>query len=112
MFFVLSGFVLTRRFLLEGDHQIILRGAIKRWPRLAGPALAAALTSWCLFKLGAYRFKEGGAITGSEWLSFFAYGIQGVSSPASGMRSVKVSFSPSSAAKPITTAIFGRCGPS
>jgi peptidoglycan/LPS O-acetylase OafA/YrhL len=76
LFFVLSGFVLTRRFLLEGDHQIILRGAIKRWPRLAGPALAAALTSWCLFKLGAYRFQEGGAITGSEWLSFFAYGIQ------------------------------------
>ncbi len=75
LFFVLSGFVLTRRFLLEGDHQIVLRGAIKRWPRLAGPALLAALTSWALFKLGAYRFKEGGAITGSEWLSFFAYGI-------------------------------------
>jgi peptidoglycan/LPS O-acetylase OafA/YrhL len=75
LFFVLSGFVLTRRFLLEGDHQIILRGALKRWPRLAGPALAAALISWALFKLGAYRFQEGGAITGSEWLSFFAYGI-------------------------------------
>ncbi|MBW0004200.1 MAG: acyltransferase [Hyphomicrobiales bacterium] len=75
LFFVLSGFVLTRRFLIDGDHQIILRGAIKRWPRLAGPALLAALTSWALFKLGAYRFKEGGAITGSEWLSLFAYGI-------------------------------------
>src|ERR1700728_2842757 len=46
LFFVLSGFVLTRRFLMNGDQQIILRGAIKRWPRLAGPVLVTVLASW------------------------------------------------------------------
>jgi len=73
LFFVLSGFVLTRRYLLTGDQQIILRGAIKRWPRLAGPVLITVLISWLLFKLGAYHFEEGGAVTGSPWLSKFAY---------------------------------------
>jgi len=72
LFFVLSGFVLTRRFLLSGDQQIILRGAIKRWPRLAGPVLMSVLVSWLLFRLGAYHFTEGGAATGSPWLSKFA----------------------------------------
>jgi len=72
LFFVLSGFVLTRRFLLSGDQQIILRGAVKRWPRLAGPVLMSVLVSWLLFRLGAYHFAEGGAATGSPWLSKFA----------------------------------------
>ncbi|MGO9237827.1 acyltransferase family protein [Rhodoblastus sp.] len=76
LFFVLSGFVLTRRFLLTGDQQIILRGAIKRWPRLTGPVLATVLASWLLFKLGAYHFTEGGAATGSPWLSRFAYAFE------------------------------------
>jgi peptidoglycan/LPS O-acetylase OafA/YrhL len=76
LFFVLSGFVLTRRFLLTGDEQIIVRGAIKRWPRLAGPVLATVLMSWLLFRLGLYRFAEGGALTGSPWLSKFAYAFE------------------------------------
>jgi peptidoglycan/LPS O-acetylase OafA/YrhL len=72
LFFVLSGFVLTRRFLLSGDQQIILRGAVKRWPRLAGPVLMSVLVSWLLFRFGAYHFAAGGAATGSPWLSKFA----------------------------------------
>lgn len=76
LFFVLSGFVLTRRFLMTGDQQIILRGAIKRWPRLAGPVLVTVLVSWLLFRLGAYHFTEGGAATGSPWLSRFAYALE------------------------------------
>jgi peptidoglycan/LPS O-acetylase OafA/YrhL len=73
LFFVLSGFVLTRRTLVTGERQIILRGVIKRWPRLAGPVLITVLISWLLFTLDAYSFKQGGAITGSPWLSRFAY---------------------------------------
>jgi peptidoglycan/LPS O-acetylase OafA/YrhL len=72
LFFVLSGFVLTRRFLTSGDQHIIVRGIIKRWPRLAGPVVVTTLTSWLLFKLGLYGFAEGGAMTGSPWLSKFA----------------------------------------
>src|SRR3974390_1554992 len=44
-FFVLSGFVLTRSFLLSGDANQIFRNAIKRWPRLAFPVLIAVLLS-------------------------------------------------------------------
>lgn len=73
LFFVLSGFVLTRRFFITGDQRIILRGAIKRWPRLVGPVFVTVMVSWLLFRLGAYHFTEGGAATGSVWLSKFAY---------------------------------------
>lgn len=69
LFFVLSGFVLTRRFLANGDVQIVVRGVIKRWPRLAGPVVVATVTSWLLFKLGLYRFAQAAAITPSPWLS-------------------------------------------
>jgi peptidoglycan/LPS O-acetylase OafA/YrhL len=72
LFFVLSGFVLTRHFLITGDQKIILRGAIKRWPRLAGPVLVTTLVSWLLFRLGAYNFAEGDGATGSPWLATFA----------------------------------------
>jgi peptidoglycan/LPS O-acetylase OafA/YrhL len=82
LFFVLSGFVLTRRFLTSGDPQIIVRGAIKRWPRLAGPVVVTTLTSWLLFKLGLYHFGEGGAITGSPWLSKFAYAFDAPFEPS------------------------------
>ena len=42
-FFVLSGFVLTRRFFLDGNAEFLLRNAIKRWPRLAFPVTAVVL---------------------------------------------------------------------
>lgn len=81
LFFVLSAFVLTRHFLTTGNQQIILRGAVKRWPRLAGPVLVTVLMSWLLFKFDAYRFTEGGAATGSPWLSTFANAFQALVEP-------------------------------
>lgn len=81
LFFVLSAFVLTRHFLTTGNQQIILRGVVKRWPRLAGPVLVTVLVSWLLFKFDAYRFTEGGAATGSPWLSTFANAFQGFAEP-------------------------------
>ncbi|SEP60647.1 Peptidoglycan/LPS O-acetylase OafA/YrhL, contains acyltransferase and SGNH-hydrolase domains [Faunimonas pinastri] len=70
-FFVLSGFVLTRRFFLTDDMSIIIRGAIKRWPRLIGPVLLGVLGSWFLFWTGAYAYVETGKLTGAGWLSTF-----------------------------------------
>ncbi len=74
LFFVLSAYVLTRRYLLGGDTAIVTRGVVKRWPRLAGPALLAVLFSWLLFAIGAYRFHEAGDLVGSPWLSLFGFG--------------------------------------
>jgi len=72
-FFVLSGFVLTRQALLDGNSRRLVVGIFKRWPRLAGPAAASCAFSWMLFASGAYRFREAAAVTGSPWLADFAY---------------------------------------
>ena len=69
LFFVLSGYVLTRAFFLSGDTSIITRSAMKRWPRLAGPVLIAILASYCLWKLGLYHYDQAAALTHSPWLA-------------------------------------------
>ena len=75
LFFVLSGFVLTRRFFLTGEVRIPITGSIKRWPRLLGPVTAVVLVSCSLFMLNAYWYPEAASITGSEWLKTFGNGI-------------------------------------
>ena len=52
-FFVLSAYVLTIRALQRADLRAILLGAIKRWPRLAGPVLLVVLFSWLLWQSSA-----------------------------------------------------------
>lgn len=64
LFFVLSGYVLTRRYFLTEDSTIILRGVLKRWPRLMGPVLAAVLVSWFMYYIGAYHYEEAAALSG------------------------------------------------
>ena len=71
VFFVLSGYVLTRQFFVTGRPKVVLRGVLKRWPRLMGPILAAAPASWLLLVLGAYHYQQAGALSGSPWLSRF-----------------------------------------
>ena len=80
LFFVLSGYVLTRRYFESGNNRILLRGAVKRWPRLMGPVLLVVLASYALFKLDLYRFEQAGAVAGSPWLVRFlsAYTTQPV----------------------------------
>jgi peptidoglycan/LPS O-acetylase OafA/YrhL len=75
-FFVLSGFVLTRRYFQRGDDLSVVRGVVKRWPRLAVPVLAAVLMSWALFALDLYRFTNVAPITNSAWLYYFAFAYQ------------------------------------
>ncbi len=70
-FFVLSGFVLSRPYVLTGEKSILVRGLIKRWPRLAGPVLATVLASWLLFKAGAYFYQPAAALTHSSWFAHF-----------------------------------------
>lgn len=69
VFFVLSGLVLSRAYLLTGDASIIARGALKRWPRLAGPVIIVVVISALLDRLGLYRYDEAAALTGSSWLA-------------------------------------------
>jgi peptidoglycan/LPS O-acetylase OafA/YrhL len=76
-FFVLSGFVLTRQFLVTGNEAILIRGVAKRYFRLAAPVLLACLFSYFLFTVGAYSYAAAGAQTESPWLASFAAGLFG-----------------------------------
>lgn len=38
-----------------------------------GPVLLVVLASYALFKIDFYRFEQGGAVSGSEWLMKFGY---------------------------------------
>lgn len=71
LFFVLSSYVLVKRYFQTRKAQDLLLGAIKRLPRLAGPVLVAVLASCFIFKLDLYFFQDAAAITQSEWLSSF-----------------------------------------
>ena len=71
LFFVLSGFVLTRGCFLTGRSDMLLRTAIKRYPRLAGPVLAVCLLAWALFRLGLHDNARAALLTGSTWLTAF-----------------------------------------
>ena len=70
-FFVLAGFVLTWQFFRTGHTGTVLRGVLKRWPRLGAPCVLATLLSWTLFRIGAYHFQQAAAISGSPWLAAF-----------------------------------------
>lgn len=72
-FFVLSGYVLTLRAIETSDRRLVIRGALKRWPRLAGPVLITTLMSCALWNLNLYSHSEVSDIVGSDWLKHFAY---------------------------------------
>jgi len=71
LFFVLSSYVLVKRYFLTREAQDLLLGAMKRLPRLAGPVLFTVLASCVIFKLDLYFFQDAAAITQSEWLGRF-----------------------------------------
>jgi peptidoglycan/LPS O-acetylase OafA/YrhL len=71
LFFVLSGYVLTRRYCASEDIRILVKGAVKRWPRLAGPVLITVMISYALFFFHLYYFEDAGAASKSFWLSQF-----------------------------------------
>jgi peptidoglycan/LPS O-acetylase OafA/YrhL len=69
IFFVLSGFVLTDRFLKSGWITGIPDAVIKRWPRLAGPVLIVSLISGFLMGFGLYCNLKVAGLNGSWWLT-------------------------------------------
>ncbi len=73
MFFVLSGFVLTRGFFVTERSDLLFRTALKRYPRLAGPLVAASLLAWLLYMAGLQNNAPAAALTGSSWLA--TYGL-------------------------------------
>ena len=68
-FFLLSGFVLTRSVMLSSGTQAVVRGLLKRWPRLALLCLVSTLLSWSLLHFGLYFHERAAQVSGSDWLA-------------------------------------------
>src|SRR4051812_6230467 len=74
LFFVLSGYVLPLAYFRSGQTEVVLRAAAKRWFRLVGLTVAAAVGSYLLFRFGLYYYREAAAYTHSDWLGSFGGG--------------------------------------
>lgn len=73
LFFLLSGFVLTRRYFDSGTCGAeVAMAAAKRLPRLLVPAGASILLSWAVLALGLGWHVEAGRISHSNWLLTYA----------------------------------------
>jgi peptidoglycan/LPS O-acetylase OafA/YrhL len=68
LFFILSGFVLSERFLSSSKLDSLPDAVIRRWPRLAGPALVVNLLSGCLMGCGFYTNTIVADHNGAWWL--------------------------------------------
>jgi peptidoglycan/LPS O-acetylase OafA/YrhL len=71
VFFVLSGYVLSRSFESHINHPVALIAA--RAVRLSLPALAAVLVSAALIAIFGRPNVEAGAISGSEWFAHWRF---------------------------------------
>ena len=63
LFFVLSGYVLSSRFLADGDIGYLRRLAAKRYLRLALPVVGAVLLAWVILAAGGYSYGAARVFT-------------------------------------------------
>ena len=75
LFFVLSGFVLSCRYLAGGDLEALRRLAVKRYLRLMLPTLGAVLLAWAILALGGYSFGAAQPITKSGMKDVYAAAV-------------------------------------
>ena len=71
VFFVLSGYVLTRRFYQTEPPDGFESAAVKRYFRLALPALASVMFAWLLFEAGAYANQLAPELGTAGWVMVF-----------------------------------------
>jgi peptidoglycan/LPS O-acetylase OafA/YrhL len=72
IFFVLSGYVLTYRFFLNGgDKKHIKASAFRRYPRLMIPVFFSMLLMYFVISLGFGYNNTAAQITGSQWLGSY-----------------------------------------
>ncbi len=71
VFFVLSGYVLTKPFVEHGDLLSMKLRAARRYFRLCVPILGSVLLSYTLLRLGLKQSGQLAPITHSAWLTQF-----------------------------------------
>lgn len=71
VFFVLSGYVLTKSFLQSGDITVLKLRAARRYVRLSVPIMGSVILSYVLLTLGLKSSDSAAMLSGSSWLSSF-----------------------------------------
>jgi peptidoglycan/LPS O-acetylase OafA/YrhL len=66
LFFVLSGYVLPLAYFRSGRMEVVLRAVAKRWFRLVGLTVTAAVFSYLLFHYGLYYYRDAATYTQSD----------------------------------------------
>lgn len=67
LFFVLSGYVLTKAVRHAASPARIGALVLRRWPRLAGPVLVVNIFAAILLAAGVNFATQAGALSGSSW---------------------------------------------
>lgn len=67
IFFVLSGYVLTIRYMRERSTEAMQSAAVRRYIRLILPAAASVIFAWVLLSTGAMRNSQVGVLDLSGW---------------------------------------------
>lgn len=75
IFFVLSGFVLSYKFFVKKDKKIIVESAVKRYFRLAIPALTSLIFAYILLKLNWYYYANITFETRSTMTDFYSENV-------------------------------------
>ena len=69
VFFVLSGFVLSRKYLTQNKVSVLVSGMQRRYIRLYVPVAFTLVLSYVLMAAHLYRNTEVAAITSSDWFA-------------------------------------------
>jgi peptidoglycan/LPS O-acetylase OafA/YrhL len=71
IFFVLSGYVLTKAYIERGDAMIFRLRASRRYLRLCVPIFGSVMFAWFVMSMGWSHAREAGALSGSRWIADF-----------------------------------------
>jgi len=71
IFFVLSGYVLTKSFIENGDATVFRLRASRRYLRLGVPIFGSVMFAWFVMSMGWSHAPQAGALSGSTWLADF-----------------------------------------
>jgi len=71
IFFVLSGYVLTKKFFATGDTADLTYKALRRYIRLSVPIFGSVMLALALMSFGTTALREVASMTGSAWLAQF-----------------------------------------
>lgn len=77
VFFVLSGYVLTKRFLTSGSIDGVRSMAARRYLRLGIPVFGSTMFAYALMATGAYQSMHTVNLTHSAWLTWQWWGNTG-----------------------------------